>query len=317
MSYFIFLLSLAAYVSSAPVGPVSHVSVTVAPTPAVVAPVAGGGERVGWTSDPAGRGTSKIIMSCGLTLALCIWTAIHPDLPAATSNRDRFRQKLYISFKALLIPEEVFTDARKQWIRAFQLYRALIAGHYILHHLNEEPQALFGKEVTFFVVQGGFVREDGSTISTSDIYSAFMTDPENVCNQIKVEDIRDKGNANVLTKLIVSFQCGWYVVNLILRLITGLPIAFLELHVMIHIITTLAIYMFWWNKQLDVSEPIILKIPEFKYHPTWAQVPITAVQPSTDPWKLPLNTVWAVPPEKNKSHWEDAIKQLRELGEEL
>ncbi|KAH8154672.1 uncharacterized protein LAJ45_01201 [Morchella importuna] len=279
------------------------------------------------------------------------------------------------------MPEEVLTDARKQWIQTFQLYRALIAGHYMLHHSdqrlvecccggkqsplreqslkvkvmrslyiryksfkdskqdseNKSPPEdldsltfsyheylelfllppkwdLFGKEVAFFVVQGGFVRKDGSLISPLDLYYAFMTDPKNVCDQIKAEDIRDKGNANVLTKVIVCFQCGWYVMNLVLRLISGLPITFLELHVMIHIVTTLVIYMFWWNKQLDVSEPIVLDIPRLNYNATWAKTPIEAVQPSDDSWMLPFNTVWAVPPAKNNQHhWDEAIKQLDDL----
>lgn len=456
MAFIMFLLSLATYVSSAPIAPAA----SVAPTSAL--PVANEDERVGWTSNPTGRGTSKIITSCTFTLALCIWTAIHPDLvrktnpgkttenenadsreskpiassPAATGtprapegentdttlqiqtsspagaatvgvvdkggnnvttqnvdpttpagqksklqateNSARFRQKVYISFKALFMPEEVLTDARKQWIHAFQLYRALIAGHYILHETQDGPLKccggeknpfrencwrmkvtklfyrlhekftnfrhgssedleqrsskdsenyheylelfflpseweLFGKEVAFFAVQGGFVREDGTLISPLDLYYAFMTDPKKVCDQIRVEDIRDKGNANVLTKLIVSCQCGWYVLNLILRLIAGIPIAFIELHVMIHIATTLVIYMFWWNKQLDVSEPIILDIPQLTYNKTWAKIPIEAVQPSGDSWMLPLNTVLAIPPKRNNDYWEEAIKQLKDL----
>ncbi|KAH0611865.1 uncharacterized protein H6S33_011130 [Morchella sextelata] len=458
---FLFLLSLAAYVSSAPVASVASVAPT--PTPAAVAPIAAEGERVGWTSNPDGRGTSKIIISCSLTIALCIWTAIHPDLvrkplkdkadpsgsensssagaetpdgeevnprsdtntpdsaqtavapcptcgetqksrrdatpgvgggavapsrghtsspdpitadhmggntsvtshsvnatpPAATGDSKsqpgapepnkppqsdvskRFWQKLYLSFKALFMPEEVVTDARKQWIHAFRLHRAMIAGHYILHNTStdennnyifEENRVgpfnccevkdpvkwdVFRKEVAFFVVQGGFVRKDGTLISPLDLYSAYMTNPKSVRDQIKVEDIRDKGNANVLTKVIVSFQCGWYVLNLLARLVSGLPIALLELHAMIHIVATLVMYMFWWNKQLDVSEPIILEIPHFKYNKTWADVPIEAVRPSKG-WKRPLSEVWVLPPKKHDEiKWNAAIDALKALKTEF
>ncbi|KAH8154673.1 uncharacterized protein LAJ45_01202 [Morchella importuna] len=80
-----FLLSLAAYVSSAPIAPAA----SVAPSTSVldVASATDEDQRVGWTSNPTGRGTSKIITSCTFTLALCIWTAIHPDLVRKTKPK--------------------------------------------------------------------------------------------------------------------------------------------------------------------------------------------------------------------------------------
>jgi hypothetical protein len=330
---FLFLLSVAAYVSAAPVAPVTPC--------APVAPVLPEGARVGWVPNPVGRGTSKIIISCSVTLALCIWTAIHPDVVkkkshtqnpkdkkvgsdaasrSQTSTPDtitagskesqpqycdtactaskRLRKRIFLTFKALLIPDEVLIDAQKQWAQASRLHKAMIAGHYILEHMDEAggrgfidkkapPPAprdegeskdskttswrgelqkwlekhesisdlldlwlfpsqwdLFGKEVAFFVVQGGFVRNsDRTLISPLDLYYAYMMDPQKLHEQIRAEDICDKGNASVLAKVIVCGQCGWFLITLLSRLYSNLSITFLELHVMIHIIAALVVLL--------------------------------------------------------------------------
>jgi hypothetical protein len=36
---------------------------------------------VGWVSDPTGRGTFSLIFSCLLTLGLCVWSAMHLNIP--------------------------------------------------------------------------------------------------------------------------------------------------------------------------------------------------------------------------------------------
>ncbi|KAH6662683.1 hypothetical protein B0J14DRAFT_553715 [Halenospora varia] len=36
---------------------------------------------VGWVSDPAGQGMFLLIFSCLLTLGLCVWSAMHLNIP--------------------------------------------------------------------------------------------------------------------------------------------------------------------------------------------------------------------------------------------
>jgi hypothetical protein len=38
-------------------------------------------ETVGWVSDPGGRGTFGLILSCLLTLGICVWSAMHLNIP--------------------------------------------------------------------------------------------------------------------------------------------------------------------------------------------------------------------------------------------
>lgn len=39
----------------------------------------------GFVPNPTGRGTIEVLFSCIVTLGLCIWTAVHPDVVANKS----------------------------------------------------------------------------------------------------------------------------------------------------------------------------------------------------------------------------------------
>jgi hypothetical protein len=95
---------------------------------------------------------------------------------------------------------------------------------------------------------------------------------------------------------VVCAQCGWFLMNVLARVAAKLPITFLELHVTSHIAITVALYIFWWNKQLDANQPIVLDIHRFNYTKDWATVPMDAVRPSGK-WYRFLATIWAMSPE--------------------
>lgn len=70
--------------------------------------------------------------------------------------------------------------------------------------------------------------------------------------------IEDKSKANVLAKILVCFQALWFCVQCLSRLIQGLPISLLELNSIGHCVCTLFICLMWWNKPVDVVEPILI-----------------------------------------------------------
>ncbi|KAH8145847.1 uncharacterized protein LAJ45_10172 [Morchella importuna] len=230
-------------------------------------------EHVGWQREPDTRGTLSILRTCGITLALCVWTAIHPDIIVDGTIYKRLLKKLQMSFYALVTPEEVLKSALKQWGDARRLHRALVAVTIITEKMQERPNAKktaqeeinkssISMKVAYFVVTGGFVRTDGckKSISCSEFFHAFVERPSEVSRMVKEADIVDKGKANLLAKLIVCAQGSWFVLHLLGRQLARLPIALLEVHVAIHILIAAVIYLLWWNKQLDVNEPIILPL---------------------------------------------------------
>ena len=74
------------------------------------------------------------------------------------------------------------------------------------------------------------------------------------------EQIWDKSKANGLAKAIVCFQAAWYCTQCIARLGQGMPISLLELNTFAHAICALLVYLLWWDKPLDVHEPIIIDV---------------------------------------------------------
>jgi hypothetical protein len=81
-----------------------------------------------WQPEPQVRGTFRLIVSCLITLSLCVWTAVHLNIPSpATKDSDinvgRFRRwRSNYAFRrtrwvilGILAPEIVVYSAWKQW----------------------------------------------------------------------------------------------------------------------------------------------------------------------------------------------------------
>ncbi|PVH86399.1 hypothetical protein DL98DRAFT_407617 [Cadophora sp. DSE1049] len=79
---------------------------------------------VGWVSDPDGRDTSSLVISCLLTLGLCVWSALHLNIPAKHEKRREFwLRRVKWSTCGVLIPEIVVLLAWRQWTSARRLTR--------------------------------------------------------------------------------------------------------------------------------------------------------------------------------------------------
>ena len=83
-------------------------------------------QYVSWYSQPNERGTWDILTSCVLTMSLCIWTALHLNIPASSDELAKMtllRSRIYCSkagrqarwiFMGLLAPELVVYSAWQQ-----------------------------------------------------------------------------------------------------------------------------------------------------------------------------------------------------------
>lgn len=69
-----------------------------------------------WVPDPDNRGTWSLLYSCVFTLVLCVWTAIHPNIPAQGESQARqFCRKMGWVLAAILAPEFGAFTAWQQW----------------------------------------------------------------------------------------------------------------------------------------------------------------------------------------------------------
>ncbi|KAL9007745.1 MAG: hypothetical protein Q9180_009586, partial [Flavoplaca navasiana] len=69
-------------------------------------------------------------------------------------------------------------------------------------------------------------------------------------------DIEDKSKANMLAKGLVLLQITWTVLQCLSRKATGLPLSVLEVHILVHAGCALIMYVLWFNKPMDVDEPV-------------------------------------------------------------
>ena len=70
------------------------------------------------------------------------------------------------------------------------------------------------------------------------------------------EEIEDKGKSDWLAKSLVLLQTSWFVMQCIARAIEHLPITHLEIVTLAYAAMNFVIYIFWWNKPLNVNRPV-------------------------------------------------------------
>ena len=69
-------------------------------------------------------------------------------------------------------------------------------------------------------------------------------------------EIKDKDKSDWFTKPLVLLQTSWFVMQCIARAIKQLPVTHLEIVTLAYAAMNLAIYVFWWNKPLNVDRPV-------------------------------------------------------------
>ncbi|KAK6532648.1 hypothetical protein TWF281_006829 [Arthrobotrys megalospora] len=246
-----------------------------------------GEQIVGWTSDPDGRGTMGLIWGCILTLALCVWSALHLNIPPKHDQPSTYWLRVIRwVLLGVLAPELVLWAAWRQWSSA----RILTSE--INRILEEEGKEAERREKesgikrresfphrrrhkwtnlhSFYVTMGGFVFDvDESTEEEMTFipHHTRMTLSPEACTliakcghlpDIDPDDIKDKSKADSLAKVLVILQAGWFLIQTLARLAQQLPISLLEVNTMGHVLCALVIYILWWSKPREVGEPTVL-----------------------------------------------------------
>ena len=70
------------------------------------------------------------------------------------------------------------------------------------------------------------------------------------------EEIKDRGKSDWLAKTLVLLQTSWFVMQCIARAIEHLPVTHLEIVTLAYAAMNFVIYIFWWNKPLNVNRPV-------------------------------------------------------------
>lgn len=87
-------------------------------------------DRAAWQPDPDGRGTSGLLQTCIATIALCVYSAIHLNIPAhKTTKAKKTFVKTSLVVLGLLAPELVVYFAWSQRRDAKAIVAALNEAH--------------------------------------------------------------------------------------------------------------------------------------------------------------------------------------------
>ncbi|KAF8453267.1 hypothetical protein BDZ91DRAFT_668735, partial [Kalaharituber pfeilii] len=249
----------------------------------------------GWVDSPTRRGTFDLLISCVLTLVICVWTAVHPDVPAPEHRGfwNSIATRSWWVVVGLLAPEFLLWQAISQYLAARNIYKRLVELKIDgLYNGYGPPVLQLRPDTVMKLVELGAIAPNSG-----------------VFNQ---EPIKDKSKADSLAKLLVCGQAGWMVIQCIARKSTGLPVTLLEINTVMHVVCALFMYFLWLKKPQEVNVPnvIIDSTPgstltllfsttlsrprdgNSKKILFWRQAMMSGVGNLTDLWKSKGSSVW-------------------------
>ena len=188
---------------------------------------------------------------------------------------------------ALLVPEYVLAWS----IRQFFVARKIAEGEFELCVKYLSIAIILSKSLLergwskthgFFIIMGGFHLFEHHPIKTSnndefklhdddiplhpltahDLYGNYRSwtnkaDIDFTSFTVPTEEeIKDRGKSDWLAKSLVLFQTSWFVIQCIARAIEHLPVTHLEIVTLAYAAMNFVIYIFWWNKPLNVNRPV-------------------------------------------------------------
>ena len=220
----------------------------------------GTGELVGYIEDPPGRGTASLTISCLITLVLCVWSALHLNVPPPSSSRlGLVWGNIRWILAGIYAPELVVFTAWRQW-KSAKLLSSLVQND-VTGSNNFNESALKGVRKhdwtfthSFFASTGGFVLECSPGIIEKDDEELDEEHSQGFgtrhtitargilllarCGHlpdISLEDILDKSKASGLAKALVMLQASWILLSILGRLVARLPVTLLEVNTVAHV----------------------------------------------------------------------------------
>ncbi|KAH9955075.1 hypothetical protein BC827DRAFT_1142138 [Russula dissimulans] len=198
--------------------------------------------------DPNGcRSLGDIIRSCILTILLCTWVSMHPNIPSPYERWPRVAaRRAGLMLLALFVPEAVIAWALRQRLTATELAKK---------HKGEGWTRTHG----FYAIMGGFMEYEGNrpikVLLPEQLESYSLTGNGDFPRLSKAE-IEDKSKGDAISKAVVILQTGWFVTQCIVRGVQGLPITELELATVAFAALNFVIYLLWWDKPQNVQRGV-------------------------------------------------------------
>ncbi|TFK59599.1 hypothetical protein BDN72DRAFT_965993 [Pluteus cervinus] len=222
------------------------------------------------TSSSSSRTLYSIVQSCLFTFFACVYQAIHPNIPNPSASRWRIRkERLIVMAYMLLVPELVIYWAAEQWCSAREI--ADLINDRVLEKL-ETKEAFEWKSKHqwttvhgYFIQMGGFIGDDGSVLTSDDILNlVHASAPGRLTiadlKRYSEKHIREKSERDMISKLILTLQTYWFILQCIARLAKRLELSELEVVTFAYSILNVVIFLLWSNKPLDIHRSITFRL---------------------------------------------------------
>ena len=120
----------------------------------------------------------------------------------------------------------------------------------------EDTNMTWTMSMAFYALSGGcvYVSKTGEQRIMRGNAIAYLAEcePQSLL-QLQRVVLQNPGKANAIGKAITCVQAFWFCSQCIARLSGGLAVSLLELNTFAHCISTILIYIFWWEKPYDVE----------------------------------------------------------------
>jgi len=198
--------------------------------------------------DPDGcRSLWDIIRNCLLTVFLCTWVSLHPNIPSPDEKWPRIAlRRAGLMLLALIAPEAVISWAMRQRLAAAELAK---------QHKEEGWTISHG----FFAIMGGFMEYEGNQpirVLLPDELDSYSLTGNGDFPRLSRAEIDDKSKGDAISKCVVILQTAWFVTQCIARGAQGLPVTELELATVAFATLNFVIYVLWWDKPQNVQRGI-------------------------------------------------------------
>ena len=195
------------------------------------------------------------------------------------------KNRLPLFLCALVAPEYILAWAIRQYIQAGEIQRQCHASQTNTEAKGSTPVREWKRAHGFFLIMGGFhlfTLPDGapsipyppeSSISVQFVLPlpGYSREDEKAEHPLGFDDlspntlayfaptereIKDRGKADAIAKLLALLQTSWFVAQCIARRVNNLPLTELEVVTLAYGMMNVFIYYFWWDKPKEVECPI-------------------------------------------------------------
>ena len=122
---------------------------------------------------------------------------------------------------------------------------------------NNDKAILRDKDIPLHPLAARDLYGDTTRQSLKEMHQSIRADIDFTSFTVPTkEEIEDKGKSDWLAKSLVLLQTSWFVMQCIARAIEHLLITHLEIVTLAYAAMNFVIYIFWWNKPLNVNRPV-------------------------------------------------------------